>query len=525
MSTIFWIIVLVVIAAGLVVLAAAFYVRASNEVSLVRTGAGGRRVVIDGGALALPYFHEVARVNMQTLRLDVQRRGEAALITRDRLRVDVGAEFYVSVPPEPEAIVAAAQTLGRRSFRPDELKALIEGMLVDALRGVAARLTMDELHEGRAEFVAAVREGLVASLARYGLRIDSVSLTALDQTPFAALDENNAFNAVGMRKLAEVVAKSKKERAEIEGETAVSVRRAAMEAARRRLEIDLDERRAEIAQAQEIEAALAAQMVEVARRKAEAEQAAAAARIAMEEAIQAAEIARDQALQQAEIAREQAIREAEIARARALEVAEQERAIEVAAKSRDESRALAEADMARVELVRAQEAVETARASAEAERRRDLGLIAAAAEAEAAAQRALIAAKSAREAAAERTEQARLEAEAMRAAKAAETEALRARIEAENARSEAVLAYQAEIARLEAMPKVVAEMVKPAEKIGSINVTQVGSVDGSRGAILQALDSVLEQAVHAPSLHRLVERIGEDIREGEFDKRRRRRED
>ena len=118
MSTIFWIIVLVVIAAGLVVLAAAFYVRASNEVSLVRTGAGGRRVVIDGGALALPYFHEVARVNMQTLRLDVQRRGEAALITRDRLRVDVGAEFYVSVPPEPEAIVAAAQTLGRRSFRP-----------------------------------------------------------------------------------------------------------------------------------------------------------------------------------------------------------------------------------------------------------------------------------------------------------------------------------------------------------------------------------------------------------------------
>ena len=46
--------------------------------------------------------------------------------------------------------------------------------------------------------------------------LESVSLTALDQTPFEALDENNAFNAVGMRKLVEVIAKSKMERAEIE---------------------------------------------------------------------------------------------------------------------------------------------------------------------------------------------------------------------------------------------------------------------------------------------------------------------
>ena len=56
-----------------------------------------------------------------------------------------------------------------------------------------------------------------------------MSLTALDQTPFEALDENNAFNAVGMRKLAEVIATSKMERAQIDGEAEVSVRRAGME--------------------------------------------------------------------------------------------------------------------------------------------------------------------------------------------------------------------------------------------------------------------------------------------------------
>ncbi len=82
---------------------------------------------------------------------------------------------------------------------------LIEGKLVDALRSVATRFTMDELHKNRGRFVAEVRESLVESLARKGLELDTVSLTALDQTPFKALNENNAFNAVGMRKLAEVV--------------------------------------------------------------------------------------------------------------------------------------------------------------------------------------------------------------------------------------------------------------------------------------------------------------------------------
>ena len=79
---------------------------------------------------------------------------------------------------------------------------------------------------------------------------------------------NNAFNAVGMRKLAEVIAKSKKERAEIDADSEVSVRRASMEASRQRSEIDLEERKAEIAQQQEIETLAAIQLAEIARQKA-----------------------------------------------------------------------------------------------------------------------------------------------------------------------------------------------------------------------------------------------------------------
>ena len=514
MTVIFWIIALIVLIAVLVALAAAFYERASNAVSLVRTGIGGRRVVIDGGLLALPWFHEVTRVNMQTIRLEVDRRADQSLITRDKLRIDVGAEFYLSVPPEEASVARAAQALGRRSFQASELRELLEGIFVDALRSVAATRSMDELHEGRAEFMTRIRETVAQNVSGYGLQLDAVALTALDQTPFAALDENNAFNAEGLRKLSQVIAQSKRERAEIESETQVSVRRAAMEATRKQLDIELEERRAEIAQTQQVETLISAQLAEVARAKAEAERASAEARIRMEQQIQAADIAR-----------EQAIREAEILRAQALELAEQERAISIAAKSQEESRALAEADLTRAEAVRAQEAVETARAEAEAERRRILSRISAEAEAEAAARRSEIAADSALKSADAKLQTSELEAAAQLKLQEAQISALQLRIAAENQRSSELLAHEAELARLEAMPRIVAEMVKPAEKIGNINVTQVGSVEGSRGAVLQALESVLEQTVHAPGLHRLLERVQDDIRHDDTRRRRRDRDD
>ncbi|MFZ8972326.1 MAG: flotillin family protein, partial [Paracoccaceae bacterium] len=193
---------------------AKLYKRATRETALVKTGAGGKRVIIDGGAIILPLLHECSPINMKTLRLEVRRNGDGALITKDRMRVDVGVEFYVSVNATEEGIARAAQTLGNRTFFVDQLREMIEGKLVDGLRSVAARMTMDELHENRSDFVQEVQNAVSSDLLKNGLELESVSLTALDQTPFEALDENNAFNAVGMRKLAEVIAQSKKERAE-----------------------------------------------------------------------------------------------------------------------------------------------------------------------------------------------------------------------------------------------------------------------------------------------------------------------
>ncbi|QPH56270.1 flotillin family protein [Pontivivens ytuae] len=514
------VILALVVFIGLVM--ARLYRRTTREVSIVKTGSGGKKVIMDGGTIAIPLLHEIKYVNMKTLRLEVARNGDGALITRDRMRVDVGVEFYVSVNATDDGVSRAAQTLGDRTFDVDQLREMIEGKLIDGLRAVAARMTMDELHENRAEFVQEVQNTVSEDLLKNGLELESVSLTALDQTPFDALDENNAFNAVGMRKLAEVIAESKKQRASIEAEAEVEVRRAAMVAEREKYNIERDEEQAKIAQVQELETLRAAQEAEIARRREDAEKEREEARITRERAVRAAEIAR-----------EQAIRAAEIAKEREVEVADQERQIIIATKSEEESRARASADTARAEAKKAAEAIETARAVAEAERSKQIALIEAAREAERQATRLRVEATAEKDAAQDRADARREEAqadadavsiraEAKKKDLLAQAEGQRAITEAENALSSAIIDMKVALARLEAMPQIVAEMVKPAEKIDSIKIHQVTGMngggaagDGSGGTpVNQAMDSILGMALQLPAMKKLGDELGLSMEDG-----------
>ena len=66
-----------------------------------------------------------------------------ALITKDRMRVDVEAEFYVRVRPEKKAVSMAASTLGRRTLEAANLHGLLSGKFESAMRAVAAEMDME----------------------------------------------------------------------------------------------------------------------------------------------------------------------------------------------------------------------------------------------------------------------------------------------------------------------------------------------------------------------------------------------
>ena len=358
------------------------YLRSSKERAFVRTGLGGQKVVLDAGAFVLPIVHDVIPVNMNTLRLEVSRGRDKALITKDRMRVDVIAEFYVRVAANPAAVAAAAQTLGLRTMEPAQLKELVEGKFIDALRTAAADMTMEELHEKRGNYVKRVRDMVAEDLTKNGLELEAASLTQLDQTSMEYFNPSNAFDAEGLTRLTEQIEHRKKQRNDVEQDTLIAIRNKNLEAEKLSLEIDREGEYARLSQQQDVEIARARQRAEVSTERAQREQAAEGAQIMAKQTIDTARIRSEQSIEQERIGKERTIQGAEIERRLALELAEQQRAIAIAKDSKAQSEAQAEAEIARALAVSAEEKVFTAREVEMAERKKAIDLIGAAQDAE-----------------------------------------------------------------------------------------------------------------------------------------------
>jgi len=148
-ALILWLIVAIIVIAIVVYLVNWLYRRSSKEAAFVRTGASGEKVVIDSGAFVLPFIHDITPVNMNVLQMRVHRGQDDAIITRDRMRVDIDADFYVRVRATAEAVSLAASTLGRRTMQPETLHELLSGKFVSAIRSVASEMTMEDMHEQR----------------------------------------------------------------------------------------------------------------------------------------------------------------------------------------------------------------------------------------------------------------------------------------------------------------------------------------------------------------------------------------
>lgn len=530
------------------------YARASKEISFVRTGWRGQKVIMNGGALVFPVLHEVIPVNMNTLRLEVQRANTQALITRDRMRVDVQAEFYVRVKPTVESIANAAQTLGKRTMEPQALKELVEGKFVDALRAVAAEMAMEELHEQRVDFVQKVQSAVSEDILKNGLELESVSLTALDQTDQSHFNPQNLFDARGLTRLTEEIEARKKQRNDIERDTEVAIQKKNLSAEQQKLELSREEEYARLEQQREIEVRRAEQRANIATEQAEKERQSKEAQILAKQQVDQAQILAEKAVEEGRIEKERLLREKEITKEKILETAEierqksvtladQERAIAIAEKSKDQSVAKAEADKALSLAVKAEEQVVTSRETEIADRQKAIELIEARKHAEREALGITIAAEAEKKAAADKAESLRIAAQAEAdqvkiAAKAeaeakltqaeaderryaVEAEGTRALHEAENVLNSEIIAMRIRLAIIENLDKIIRESVEPIKAIEGIKIIQLSGLGGGGNAgsgensgegtgnlADQVINSALRYRAQAPLVDSLLKELG-----------------
>ncbi|MEM7438850.1 MAG: flotillin domain-containing protein [Pseudomonadota bacterium] len=487
-----------------------YYAKASLDTALVRTGFRGRRVVTDGGCLSLPILHQVQKVSMAALTFGISREGRDAVLTRDKMRADVQFEFELCVAPTEAGIATAAQALGSRIARDgDAVREVFAGSLVDAIQRAAAARTLEEIHLDRSGFSKDVADAIETQAAKLGLTLVSASLITVDQSDLSQWTENNAFNAQGMRQLAELVADQRKERIRIETEAEVAVRESHLAQHQRQLELQRAEREAEIAQQEHLTKLEADASSREERARDEAKLASETTRIENEKRVKATQVESDEAL-----------RKAEMTAIRTLEEEKIQNDILIARKRAAESEARAEEEEARAKVILAAESVQAQKERAIAEREREIARLKQEKELE------LEAAKVKRD-----VETLLEQAKGDAAAKTKASEAERARMEAEaagrialnkaeNTLGDAVIRMRLEERKLDRLPEIMMQMMKPVEKIDSIKINQIsgaggsggsGAGEGVDGAFGAAMDQILGMAVRLPAMKQMGEEIGLDF--------------
>ena len=469
-----------------------FYLRGESNRAYVRTGFGGRKVIMDGGMFVLPVLHRIMPISLGLSKVTIQVEKEAALITADRMRVDVDAEFFLRVKPEAESVALAAATLGALTNRPEDLATFYESEFLGALRAVASGKELNALHEQRAEVVTTLASHIAPVLAANGLELSSVAIRNLDQTPLEYFNPANRFDAEGLTKLIDTVEERRQLRNAIEQKSAVSIREANLAAEKETLALERESQMAKLEQEREVEIRKAAQSAEIAKEQSTKSAEAEAARIAgvqstnqreiaAREEVERARYASEKALDESRIQREQELRRLEIEREKFVDIQKLETAIEVLAKSVEEADAQVKAEKQLAAAAKSKEIVSTAKVLGAAER-------------EAAVSKVDI--------------ERETSAEQLRAAVAAEAERLRN--EAENVLTEDARAGRLRAQLIAKLESVIAETVKPIEKIDGIKMVHMsgGHPSAGRTPTDEVIDSALRYRVQAPIIDELMKEIG-----------------
>ncbi|PIQ25859.1 hypothetical protein COW36_22235 [bacterium (Candidatus Blackallbacteria) CG17_big_fil_post_rev_8_21_14_2_50_48_46] len=526
----------VVLLVGLMTAASKLYIKTPSSRAFVRTGSGKAKVVLDGGSWVIPLLHELRWVSLETMRIEVTRSSEAALITGDKLRADVSAEFYIRVEPTEQQILAASRSLGNRSISELEVDALIAPKLISALRSVAAQKTLMELHEKRDDFADAVHHIVKNELDENGLLLETVTISNLDASTFRS--DENYFDAQGVSHITETIQKAARRKNEIEQGTKEEIARKNVETRKAILLLDSEQKEAELQQELEIN-----RMEIEQRRQIESET---AEKIASQEKVK---ITQQQSVDEAKIKQELAVKNAQInseiqliersrekdtaaelakvavdkARIKAeIEIVDQKKEKEVAAaqaqaevlrKEKERLEFEAERERARQEVLNVEEVVKARRLA-------EIEII----EAQAAAGKEKVGREMEIEVQAlklQREAQAKFEAsdlEAKAIERLAEAELARATAAAEGERlmlqARSLLGSNLLIQELiQVLPDIARELVSPVGKINDIKLIQMGGMggpggDGSKSGLGETL---LRSTMLYPILKELMDSQGLDL--------------
>jgi uncharacterized membrane protein YqiK len=242
------------------------YVITPNNEAFVRTGGvfvKDKTVILNGGCIVIPGFHELTRVPLREISIDVVRQGNLAVRTKDYLRANMRVTFYVCISADKDSVLTAAQRLSKQGkISESDIKDALEKRADDAIRSAAKKKSIAEIDSDKLGFADEVLNLIQQDLRKVGLTLNNIAISEIEESD--TYDENNFFDAQGVRLRTETIQKSikqkmdveletEREKKEIELNTRVAIEQQELQAEKQSLTIAKEKEEAKLSQMKEIE--------------------------------------------------------------------------------------------------------------------------------------------------------------------------------------------------------------------------------------------------------------------------------
>lgn len=279
------------------------YVITPNNEAFVRTGGvfvKKKMVVLNGGCIVLPGFHELTRVPLREISIDVERTGNLAVRTQDYLRADMRVTFYVCINASDQDVLTAAARLSQSGkITPTDIKNALEKRADDAIRAAAKNKRLAEIDSDKLGFAQEVLNLMQQDLGKVGLTLNNIAISEVQESN--TYDENNFFDAQGVRLRTETIQRSIQQKREVELSTQVAIEQKELDAEKQSLTIARDKEDARLAQNFEVESLKAQREREIQEKRAQEAAATQRAQILQEKSVEEEEIRRRLSLEQSQI--------------------------------------------------------------------------------------------------------------------------------------------------------------------------------------------------------------------------------
>lgn len=324
------IIVIVLGFLGLAALFKAFYFKVEQGTALIVNDMSATPKVHFTGALVWPILYKKELMRISLITLEVDRRGSDGLICADNMRADISVAFYLRVNETPEDVLKVAKSIGAsRASDRQAVDELFAAKFSEALKTVGKQTEFVQLFENRQEFREKIIEVIGDDLNGYVL--EDVAIDYLEQTPKSSLDPSNILDAEGIKKITELTATQNVRTNELERDEELAIKKKNVSTIEAMLELERQQKDAEARQQREIlsiqarEEAETRKIQEEERRKAEQTH----IQVVQDLAVQTENQVREVEVAEQGRLRAVAIEQEKVTRARDLEIVSRQREVSV----------------------------------------------------------------------------------------------------------------------------------------------------------------------------------------------------